>query len=78
MFGVNLHQTRNYFKFVAKADPLPTRIWISVVMAFNAASTFRQIYVNWTHSVDEFNGSSELRLATLQGDTEVIYAAIIM
>jgi len=78
MFGVNLHQTRNYLIVSAKADPLLIRFWILVVMLMNAAATFYQINVDWMYSIDWFTWEVVQKTGPTNGNSTVLYSVIIM
>lgn len=78
MFGINLHQMRNYFKFVAKNDPLPTKVWLLVVMAVNAASMSHQVYYNWFFGVDYFTILPASKTGSALGNEVILYSVVIM
>lgn len=77
MLGINCHQTPNYLKFVAKADPIPTRIWLSVVMVANAASVFHQVYINRVYSLGYFDIGFSI-LGSSIGDGVILYSVVTM
>jgi len=78
LFGINCHQARKYFKFVAKEDPIPTRIWLLVVMVANAASVFHQVYINWVFSIDWFDKDAESKTSPSVGEGVILYSVVIM